>query len=470
MSNKIEIASVGFQIPGHNESYIEFRSKKSLMDYDVVIFDPTLPYYEMGEDYQGKTCYGHTGSFQLKEDLAHWRSELVKALKAGKSVFFFLSSQEDFFWQTGNKQYSGTGRSTRTTNIVEGSNNYQVLPLSLGNITTATGKTIIFSGYSLFSSFYRSFKDSLEYEVYLEQVPQGEVIFTGKDKSRILGVHIESGSGNFIALPSLVYDEEEFTEQKKNKKGEEKSYWTKDGVKFGSEFISSIICINNTLKQDSAKTPAPSWSLEPSYILARETEIVDRIKKNESHIAELNEENKVLAVTLEDETILKGLLYERGKPLEASVIKALHILGFSAENFDNGELELDQVIVSPEGLRCVGECEGKDNKDINIDKLRQLVESMNADAFRDEVETRASGILFGNPQRLINPSDRTLDFTVKCKTSAMREKIALVKTAELFDVVKYLNEHEDEAFKLSCREAITNSFGKIVEFPPVPAT
>ncbi len=150
------------------------------------------------------------------------------------------------------------------------------------------------------------------------------------------------------------------------------------------------------------------------------------------------------------------------------VSKALKLIEFSAENYNDGKLEMDQIIVGPEDIRCVGECEGKDSKDINIDKLRQLVEILNADLYREEVTERASGILFGNAQRLLDPDTRTLNFTDKCKKSAEREKIALVKTIDLYFVARYLSENNDEGYKKTCREAIYHSFGKLVVFPKIP--
>ncbi|MCD4724968.1 MAG: hypothetical protein K8R63_08995 [Bacteroidales bacterium] len=70
------------------------------------------------------------------------------------------------------------------------------------------------------------------------------------------------------------------------------------------------------------------------------------------------------------------MLYETGKPLEQAVIKALKLLGYQAENFDDGILELDQIIISPENIRYIGECEGKDKKDIDVGKFRQLQDSL----------------------------------------------------------------------------------------------
>ena len=63
-----------------------------------------------------------------------------------------------------------------------------------------------------------------------------------------------------------------------------------------------------------------------------------------------------------------------------------------------------------------------------------------------------------------------MDFTEKCKSGAEREKIALVRTIDLFTVAKYLNENEDENYKKYCREAIHKGLGKIVEFPERPNT
>ena len=151
-------------------------------------------------------------------------------------------------------------------------------------------------------------------------------------------------------------------------------------------------------------------------------------------------------------------------------IKALQILGYEAENYDDGELELDQVITSPEGFRFIGECEGKDEKQINIGKFRQLTDAMREDFERDEIEEKAYGILFGNPQRLISPDIRTLDFTVKCVSGAKREGIALVKTADLFIVAKYVEESGDVDFAKICRDKIHADLGKVVEFPVLPTS
>ena len=204
------------------------------------------------------------------------------------------------------------------------------------------------------------------------------------------------------------------------------------------------------------------------YLGEKEKSLYDSINNNIKKIKIIQQKNEKLKIELEDERILKNLLFEQGKPLERAVIKALEILGYKAENYDDGDLEMDQVIVSPEKNRYIGETEEKDTKDVNITKFRQLVDALNADFAREEVTDRAFGILFGNAERLKEPEKRKLDFTTKCKSGAEREKIALVKTIDLFVIAKYLNENKDGKFKKNCRNAIHNGLGKILVFPDIP--
>ena len=64
----------------------------------------------------------------------------------------------------------------------------------------------------------------------------------------------------------------------------------------------------------------------------------------------------------------------------------MEILGYKAENYNDGNLELDHIVTSPEGDRFIGEAEGKDTSAINIDKFRQLAVNIQEDLQRDEVE------------------------------------------------------------------------------------
>jgi hypothetical protein len=68
---------------------------------------------------------------------------------------------------------------------------------------------------------------------------------------------------------------------------------------------------------------------------------------------------------------------------------------------------------------------------------------------------------------LTEPTKRTLDFTTKCKTGAVREKIALVKTADLFYATRHIQETGNEDYKKACRDAIHAGLGTVIVFPVV---
>ncbi|NUJ97646.1 hypothetical protein HGA92_02550 [Candidatus Gracilibacteria bacterium] len=460
-----QIFTIGYEIPGYSENYVDFNSKKSLMDADVLLISPESlhPSYNGFVSFSsgGGGCHDVANSKKYEENISHLKKEIEDFLQSGKNIYIFLSKKESYILASSvTSQRKGEHSYSTYTK-----NNYEFLPINIGTLVSASGKHIEFSGNSIFSDFYNKFKKNLEYQLYVENPSNAQIIFTGRDKAKILGAVYKVGNGNVVTLPYLKYDNDEFTEYKENGK---EDCWTDEAMNFGNNFVDCFLSIDQQLLQESEKTPPPQWSNKEVYSSKKAIKIEKEIEKNEIEIEKIKSKNKKLNGELENENILKDLLFEQGKPLENAVIKALHILDYEAENYNDGELELDQVILSPEKHRFIGECEGKDNKVIDITKFRQLLESLNADFARDDVEEKALGILFGNPERLKNPTERTLDFTQKCKIGADREKIALVKTFDLFVVVNYLNENKNENFKKACRQAILDGLGKIVEFPKIP--
>ena len=246
---------------------------------------------------------------------------------------------------------------------------------------------------------------------------------------------------------------------------QEELVWTFAAVDFGKNFVRTLIDIDGALRGSVEASPPPDWVAENEYRLESETELTSKISAISEEIEKLGKEKLTLSDRLRKEKQLKGLLFEKGKPLENAVIEALKILGYMAENYDDGNLELDQVIVDPDGERYIGETEGKDSKAINIVKFRQLQSSMQEYLEREDVTGPASGILFGNGFRFTHPEKREKPFTKKCLEGAKAQNLILVRTPDLFKAAKYLRENGDEEFARKCRKAILRSRGKTVRFP-----
>src|SRR5689334_14847334 len=101
-----KILTIGFELASDTVHEEDFTSKASLLDWDIVLFKPTI--WEitrsLGEPYQGKPCLTDTASFALKEACEHWRREIKQAIETGKTIVVYLTAIEEVFVATGEHQ------------------------------------------------------------------------------------------------------------------------------------------------------------------------------------------------------------------------------------------------------------------------------------------------------------------------------------------------------------------------------
>src|SRR5438067_1905703 len=137
-----KLITIGYEIPGYSDACIPLKSDQSLLDYDVVLFQPDISEFisHYPNFYQGKHSLYEGSSFELREAASRWRNALREALSHGKTIFVFMSAIEEVFLDTGRREYSGTGRNRQTTNIVEEFSNYSMLPLTFTELKTARGR------------------------------------------------------------------------------------------------------------------------------------------------------------------------------------------------------------------------------------------------------------------------------------------------------------------------------------------
>jgi hypothetical protein len=447
-----KIISVEYQIPGFGDNNFIYSSEQSLLDADVIVFKPM----ELS-DGTHKPSFTESGSFQLQQSAKHWERELVVALEYGKTIFLILGKYQIGSVETGRTEIKGSTE----ISYVRDYSNYEFLPSQLPSMTAKSGTEIAFTGDPIFAIFWKELKTHLKYECYFNEKVR-RPIFTTKTGERPIGAVFSIGKGHLVTLPLIDYDEDRFL---KGRKGE--FYWTKEATKFGNRLVSILLDIDKSLRSESIVTPPPSWIANANFVSPQETKLLKNITDANEEIQRIRSEEQSLQAELNRERQPKNLLFETGKPLEAAVMNALKTLGYRAENYDDGELELDHVIVSPEGDCFIGECEGKDNSAINIDKFRQLSENIQADLQRENVDKPAIGILFGNGFRLTATQDRQDQFTQKCLSSAKRGTI-LVRTMDLYPVVRYIRETNDQGYARLCRDAILASLGRVVDFPAPP--
>lgn len=461
---KRKIISIGFEIPGHSSCFCDYSSSQSLLDADIVVFQPDFSCYDIGSIYRGKLTFNENNSFLIKEATKRWKSEILMALDEGKTIFVLMRKYEDVYVDTGKKETSGTGKNAKVTNIVGLYNNYEFLPVDIPSLIPKEGSELkLADGHrNLITTFWEEFKERIKYECYMDGEIEVPLFFTRMGNKPVGGL-FRHGKGHLILLPPVNYSEEEFTEWKRDEKYREKKFWTAEALGFGKRLVRVLSDIDYALRNEAS--PPPAWIDE--YKSKLETELTKKINSASKDIEKLQEKKDVLSDKLREERKLKNLLFETGKSLENAVIKALEILEYEVEDYRDGDLQIDQVISDPGGTRYIGETKGK-NDAVKIDALRQLQDNIREDFKRKDITDPAVGILFGNGFRNTRPGKREEQFTDKSIRHAEETKTVLVRTSDLFEVASYVRESSDKEFAEKCREAILKNRGKIVKFPKVP--
>jgi hypothetical protein len=230
--------------------------------------------------------------------------------------------------------------------------------------------------------------------------------------------------------------------------------------------VSTVVALDKALRTTAEVTPEPAWAAEPRFALGTETTLRIHLLDAERKVEEAQKHKEQIVEKLRSACAYRGLLFEKGKPLETVIIEALRLLGFTAAPFKESDSEFDVVFESDEG-RLIGEAEGKDNKAVNIEKLRQLSMNIHEDLQRESVTAPAKPVLFGNGFRLQPLNDRADPFTEKCHSAAATSSTALVFTPDIFWPVQYLGSNSDAVYARACRQTLLSSTGRVA-FPPPP--
>lgn len=463
---KAEIFTIGIDIPGAEFTYVPFHSRQSLLDADIIVFAPTLDYEIIysNPEYQGLPNLSDSSSVQNRNSLKRWKKELLAAYDGGATIMILLRAPIEVIAATGETSYTGTGRSRTHIRHVGQINSYDSIPLTFSDYTISSGKKVKFTKEGEFlRPLWNDIKEISRYEMYFSLEKGKELIITNSGQ-KVVSKRLQGKSGQIILFPYIDFEDDDFSELDED---EQSWIWTPPAIKYGKIILGHLVNIHKANMDVVGGEVEPEWVTDPQYVIEREKAVLSELTEIEKQLVSLNMERSKLEEQLSDAKKYKYLLYGKGKRLEDSIINALQLFGFKADNYDDGESEFDFLIESDEG-RFLGEAEGKDNSAINIKKLQQLERNIQEDYARDEVDDFAKGIMFGNPYRLTKIEERKEPFTAKVLQAAKRTGYSLITTSSMFPLVKYLEENNDEEFKKQIRQAIASGEGKIVEFPDPP--
>lgn len=296
-----KLISIGYEIPDFSDDWYEYSSDQSLLDADVIVFEPMT----YGTGYEGKITLTEDGSFLVRQQAEHWRRELSTALEHGKTVFLILRKYQVFSIYTGQKEFKGA----KTINYVTDYNNYEFLPAKLPSMTAKSGSEVVFTGDPVFATFAKEFKKYLRFECYLNDRVR-RPLFVTRTGEKPIGAAFEVHKGHLVSLPLIEYDRDKFIREE----GDE-SEWTEEAIAFGERLVEIILGIDKALRSESLETPPPAWTSGTQFMLPQEASLLGAIADIQEKYRLLLEEEKSLKASLKKEQQLRGLLFETGKPL-----------------------------------------------------------------------------------------------------------------------------------------------------------
>jgi hypothetical protein len=285
-----------------------FKSTSTFLDNDVIIWDPnfSLSNYEadrIHSTYKGLKNLNEHDSSLIRQDIKRRKVEIQEVLKLGRTVIIFMSPNQKFFYDTGEREYSGTGKNRQTTSIVNEIDLLSVLPNEI-NVIPSKGSNIDCRVSGPFKSFFNSNKDHFTYEAYFNK-PIGTPIYSIKGTNKAVGSYLIIENGHLIFLPTFVDEDDE---------------------KLQNSFIESVITLVNELKKETGDFEQPLWS--NNFLLPGEEENNKELEalqvELDSILDRINKQKEILSKIEEYKILFTGT----GKSLEIMVNRVFEELGF----------------------------------------------------------------------------------------------------------------------------------------------
>ncbi len=261
------VLSVGFKIPGDEIVNISFKSDRSLLDADVILFSPDPESYEALDQYNGKHTLTDGDSARFSRDVVHWRNELTIALEEGKTVFLFMSECPDVYVATGENQYSGTGRNRSVMRLVRLLDPYSSVPIPdlPSTIVRKYGLRISTTErIGVLASYWNEFGPFSFYQAYLNHPAGIPALITQTGNKMVGGIfRAPNWKGTLVILPVPDFDEmirdriEQIADraaQNPNTDPKGKAVAKKEAEEsVGGQFLFQIVEIDKTLRSNSAR-------------------------------------------------------------------------------------------------------------------------------------------------------------------------------------------------------------------------
>lgn len=322
-----------------------FSSSISLLDYDAVVISTHYIVNDYDYDhwssgiYQNKRYLSENASIQIKEDFNRIEEQLIELLKQGKNIFILLGKNENCFIHTGKKEYSGTGKNTRTTNYVSEFDAYSFLPIGI-DATHIYGNEMKTCCQHPYLEFFKQTEGLYHYEAYISSPTLTLLpLVTIHNSNKIISSVCEYGNGKIIFLPFPKYEEDYVNEVS----------WKKHG----KIYLKALFELNEFLGAHNDDFTLPEWA--NTFSILDEKEKLNTLESNLLKLKKLQDNINKQKEALHNIQKYKTILTSTGEQLETIVKTILSEIGFTLSKPERGRSD---IVAKYQGIDVVAEIKG----------------------------------------------------------------------------------------------------------------
>jgi len=309
-----------------------FLGDISVFDFDVVIWDPAASFSRYVSIYRayyrGLPALAEHQSVQIKADARRRSTEFAEFVNSGRTLIVVVQPPQQCYVDTGEKEFSGTGKGRITTRMVVRFNLLSAIPLAGATFSRASGTRITYEGDGPIVRLLRKYKEYVRYSAVIANIAATSIaIVTGTD--RIVGAIKRFKCGGYlILLPRVdfpmfdlrVSQAEDEGEKEALDDAEDSAEWLDLASEFQMDLLAAVSQLGGVMTASR-----PAWV--ERFATKRQRELHNGVLEQQKQIESARE--RLAELQQEEEAALaRDQLYlGTGRSLELEVKAVLELLG-----------------------------------------------------------------------------------------------------------------------------------------------
>lgn len=339
---------------------VSYGSRTTLLGYDIALWSPTnlLTRYRRGREhstFQGLPDLSEDNSFAIKRDVSRRREEMMRFLNLGKTLVVELPAPTTWYVDSGEREYSGTGRNRQTTTLVASMALTDTFPWAV-DLRGAEGSKMRLKAGEPFSSFWQASHEWFNYHAYMEE-PAGTPLATIEGTDLTVAALHRVGKGTVLVLPMFALEDpwrvdpgdyenrEDLAEARKE---------LRDRNKVEKRFFDHLLTLLGAIRADTGQYEMPPWA--ETVRLPQEEALAIEVRRTEERLARMVKAVDKKTAELDAIASRKLLFTGTGPALEQMVAQVFAALG--CEVLDGEPGRTDRIVRTGDRVAVV-EIKGK---------------------------------------------------------------------------------------------------------------